>query len=449
MKTLYLDCFSGISGDMLIGALLDLGANQDQLIAELKKLNLDGYSINITKTQKNGIYGHDFDVQLDCGTKDCEVVNDHGEHHDHGNHHHHVEHHDHGDHHHHAEHSTHHFHNGHMHDGHQLSHHHSTPSRNLFDCIKIIEDSSLSTWVKTHAKLVFEEVAKAEAKVHNKTIDEIHFHEIGAIDSIIDIVGAFVAMEILHIEKVIASPLHDGSGFIECAHGKMPVPVPAVMQMLVGSNIPLIQENVQTELVTPTGMGIVKVIAAEFRDLPNMKIENVGYGMGKRNTGGFNALRAIIGEMDENRFDEDVLVMEANIDDQTGETLGYAMNQLLDNGALDVFFTPIYMKKNRPAVQLSVLCHPKQKDQLSHLILKETSTIGIRIYPCSRIVMNRSIQEVNTKFGKIQVKYVDLDGIQKQAPEFESCSKMAQEKKVPINEIYQAAYAALYQEKHE
>ncbi|WP_276520703.1 LarC family nickel insertion protein [Apilactobacillus ozensis] len=258
MRTLYLDAFSGISGDMFIGALLDLGIDKQAFIDKLSDLNVSGYSIDIKKIAQSSIYGMDFDVVLEHGQKDMGFV----EHH-HGSHHH---------------------------------HHHD--ARHLSEVNQIIDDSGLSDYVKTNAKQVFMYIASAEAKVHNLPIEEVHFHEVGALDSIIDIVGAFVALEMLNIDKVVASPLTDGSGFIKVAHGMMPVPVPAVMEMRVDSNIPINQNtDIKTELITPTGIGIVKTIVSDFASIPsNQNIIKVGYGFGKRKTEQLNALRAVLFE---------------------------------------------------------------------------------------------------------------------------------------------------------
>ncbi|WP_280527242.1 LarC family nickel insertion protein [Clostridium sp. BJN0001] len=254
MSTLYLDAFSGISGDMFIAAMLDIGADFKNLETELKKLNLSNYKLYYEKKSKNSIFGSDFDVILEHGEKDCGISEEH-------NHHHH--------------------------------HHHG---RNFADIKKLIEESTLSDFVKSHSISVFLEIAKAEAKVHNKTIDDVHFHEVGAIDSIIDIVGSFICLEELNIEKVISSPLTDGCGHINIAHGEMPVPVPAVMQMRVNSYIPVNQRlDIHTELITPTGLGIVKDIVSEFGSVKSdMEITNAGYGFGKRETGCFNALRVLL-----------------------------------------------------------------------------------------------------------------------------------------------------------
>lgn len=393
MKILYFDCFSGISGDMILGTLIDLGLDPAYLTDALKKLHLDGYSIVYSQKFTGGIVGSDVDVRLE-----------------------------------HPE-----FTDGH----HSEPHHH----RNLEDCQSIINKSSLSDWVKKHANRVFEEVARAEAHVHGKPVEKVHFHEVGAVDSIIDIVGAFVGFEKLGIEKIYASALHDGHGFINCAHGRMPVPVPAVAQMLASSqkNIPYEQDDVPTELITPTGMAIIKTIAAGFGLQPSMNVLKIGYGTGKRDTGGMNALRGMLGEQKEATEKDEIELLEANIDNQTGEMLGYVMNRLLNAGALDVFYTPIYMKKNRPAIKFSVLATPADEEKMVDLILAETATLGVRVSRCPRFIMKREILKVQTEYGVIHVKHAFRNEVDKWSPEFDDCAFLAQEHHVPLAEIYEEA----------
>lgn len=286
MRTLYLDAFSGISGDMFLGALLDLGLDFDQLKTELAKLHVDGYELTRERLAKSSIYGTSFDVQVEGG-KDHGFIE--GHHHDHDHADAEAHHHDHDD-------AAHEHHHDHAHaDGH---HHHHGAARHLTDIIALIDHSALSTGVKGHAKAIFTEIAQAEATVHHMPLSDVHFHEVGALDSIVDIVGCCVALDLMGIDQMISSPLTDGSGFINVAHGQMPVPVPAVMQMRVGSQVPIQQRlDIHTELVTPTGMGIVKTLVTEFGPLPeNATPVKVGYGFGKRETGGFNALRAILFE---------------------------------------------------------------------------------------------------------------------------------------------------------
>lgn len=267
MKVLYFDCFSGISGDMTLGALMDLGVDEQLFRKELDKLKLEGYKLLIGKSIKNGITGMDVNVIL---TNDEEDRHDNCQHEDNHNH-------------------------EHGHESHSHRHH----ARNLRDIETLIDEGAISQSVKDFSKKVFREIAAAEAKVHDKGIYEVHFHEVGAVDSIVDIVGTAICLELLGVDRVYASKLHDGQGFMKCQHGTIPVPVPAVMEMLSGSGIPLVQTDINTELVTPTGMGIIKCLSSGFGNMPQMSIDRVGYGMGKRETGGFNALRLVMGTVHE------------------------------------------------------------------------------------------------------------------------------------------------------
>jgi len=412
---------------MTLGALLDLGVDEKQFRNELAKLKLKGYRLKISRSTKNGIVGTDVDV----------VLTEEQEHHHHHSHHLHS-------HSHHEGHDHSHSHSSRGVDNH--SHHHAgeehTHGRNLKDIVELIESSDLKSKVKEFSKAVFYEIAKAEAKVHDKPLHEVHFHEVGAVDSIVDIVGVAVCLDLLGVNTVYSSPLYDGQGFINCQHGTIPVPVPAVMEMLADSNIPLIQTEVKTELVTPTGMGIIKCLAKGFGKMPAIKIIKAGYGMGKRDTGGFNALRVVLGEQASTHQHEDVILLETNIDDMSSELLGYTMEQLLEKGALDVFYTPIYMKKNRPAVLLSVLTDKKQEKSLVEILLKETTTLGIRRTIVSRYCMHRKIHEVETKLGKIRVKVAQQGDIKKAAAEYEDCAAIARNTGLPLRKVYEVAQEA-------
>ena len=396
MKVLYFDCFSGISGNMTLGALLDLEIDPEKFKSELKKLNLNGYDIEITQKKKNGIAGTYVDVIMN----NLETA--------HANH-------SHGD-----------------------KHKHKHSMRNFIDIEMIIDHSNLSSKVKEFSKKVFREIARAEAKVHGTDIENVHFHEVGAVDSIVDIVGTAICLEMLGAEKVFSSSLHDGQGFIECQHGTIPVPVPAVMEMLADSGIPLISEDVQTELVTPTGMGIIKSIASNFGKMPEMKIDRVGYGMGSRETGRLNALRVVMGILlEDNKVDDEIVVLETNIDDMSPEFLGFTAERLLENGALDVYYTPIYMKKNRPAYMLTVLSNRDCEEKLTDIILIETSTLGVRKSVGIRSCMNREIETVNTQLGEVRVKVAYKGEFKKAAPEYEDCKEIANRTGMPIREVYE------------
>jgi len=456
MKILYFDCFSGISGDMTIGALLDLGIDRDVFLKELSKLDLDGYRAEINTKIAMGISGTDFNVVLTDGD-DGECSSDHNAGHGHGHEHGHIHDHDHTDGHSHDHDHT----DGHMHANsedyaHYHEHSHSGAERNLPDIEHIFETSRLSGFVKAFSKRVFREIAEAEAKVHGKTVDEVHFHEVGAVDSIVDIAGTAICLELLGAEKVVSSVLHDGSGFIHCRHGIIPVPVPAVMEMLSGSGIPLVSEDVATELVTPTGMGLIKCMASEFGARPPMTVEKTGYGLGKRNTGRLNALRIIFGELYDDKScgndgidarnggaseqsdekitpvaevtiqNDEIAVLETNMDDVSGETLGYTMSKLMDAGALDAFYTPIYMKKNRPAYMLTVLAKPGTEDIFADIVFRETTTLGIRTRYVKRLCMDRKILNVSTPYGDARVKVASYGDMKKVSPEYEDCRKIAE-----------------------
>jgi len=434
MRILYFDCFSGISGDMTIGALLDLGIDRGLFLHELSKLGLEGYRIEITDKTVNGIKGTDVNVVLEDSAAEHEHGYERQHEHEHGygsttdhnhdhNHHNHEQNHSHD--------------HGHNYD-HEHVHVHSHGERGLAEIEQILDNSSLSDKVKAFSKKVFREIAAAEAKVHNKPIDEVHFHEVGAIDSIVDIAGTAICLELLGVEKVYCSELHDGKGFIECRHGLIPVPVPAVMEMLAGSGIPLVPEDVETELVTPTGMGLIKTLASGFGARPAMTVLKTGYGFGKRYTGKFNALRVILGETLEKHPEssDEVAVLETNIDDTTPEILGYTISRLMEAGALDAFFTPVFMKKNRPAYMLSVIATPEKEEQLVEIILKETTTLGIRRSCMKRYCMSREIVSVNTQYGTANVKIAAMGTIRKASPEYEDCRKIAEKAGIPLSKAF-------------
>ncbi len=425
-----------------MGALLDLGIDPQVFQAELAKLNLDGYELEITTKIVNGITGTDVSVILkdmhENGHESFGSIHDgpvHMDCDDHSQPHSHM--HDHT-----GEHAHEHTHT-HTHKdagpSTEPAHHHTHSERNLKDISLIIDQSSLSDRVKAFSKAVFLEIAAAEAKVHNQDINEVHFHEVGAVDSIVDIVGAAICIDLLGVEKVYSSELHDGKGTIVCRHGTIPVPVPAVVEMLSGSGIPLISENIGTELVTPTGMALIKHMAKHYGQMPPMLVEKAGYGMGKRETGRFNALRVVMGSMYEEKSpEEDIVVLETNIDDMSPEILGYASSRLFAAGALDVFYTPIYMKKGRPAFMLTVLAKAETEKNLADIVLMETSTLGIRRTTCKRYCMQREVVTVDTRYGSARVKIASMDGFRKASPEYEDCRKIAETEGIPLARVYEA-----------
>ena len=397
MKTLYFDCSSGISGNMTLGALLEIVGDENYLLEELKKLNVDGYKIEISKQVKNGITGTYVDVILE-------------------HEHHHQDH----------EHT-------HVHE-HEHEHHHHHEHRNLYDVNNIIDNSSLDENTKALAKRIFLRVAKAESKVHNKPLDEVHFHEVGAIDSIVDIVGTAILINKINPDKVIASVVNDGYGFIECAHGTMAVPVPATSEIFAASNVKFRQIDIDTELVTPTGAAIIAELAEDFTTLPAMVTEKIGWGTGSKDLKIPNVLKVYYGEIQEEN--QNFVVMETNVDDCSGEILGYTSEKLFANGALDVFYTPIFMKKNRPAYRLSVACRKEDMFKLQNIIFKETTTIGIRYRFESRTELGREFVEIDTKYGKIRAKKVTNNSETYVYPEYESMKKIAEENNIPLKELY-------------
>jgi len=395
MKVLYFDCSSGISGNMTLGALLELCDDSTFLERELNKLHVDGYHMHISKTKKNGITGTYVDVHLE---------------HDHHSHHHEHHHHD-----------------------HEHSHHHHE-HRNLFDVNKIIEDSDIDEKAKDLAKRIFMRVALAESKVHNETLENVHFHEVGAIDSIVDIVGTAILVTYLNPDKIYSSIVNDGYGFIECAHGTISVPVPATSEIFAASQAITRQINIDTELVTPTGAAIISELACEYGVQPPMNVKKIGWGCGSKELSIPNVLKVTMGEIKDDNHS--IMVMETNIDDCTSEILSYTMEKLLDNGALDVFFTPIYMKKNRPAYCLTVLCLKKNMDLLKEIIFQETTTIGIRYREENRMILKRSIVEKQTSLGNVHFKECYHNDKKYYYPEFEDLKILSSQTGLPLKEVY-------------
>ncbi len=402
MKTLYFDCSSGISGNMTLGALLEIVGDDNYLLNELKKLNIDGYRIEISKKVKNGITGKYVDVILEDDDHHHEHEHEHDHHHDHEHHYDHE--------------------------------HHHHEHRNLNDVNEIIDKSSIDDKSKDLAKRIFLRVAKAESKVHNKSLEEVHFHEVGAIDSIVDIVGTAILINKINPDKILSSIVNDGYGFIECAHGTMAVPVPATSEIFAASNVKFKQIDVDTELVTPTGAAIIAELAEEFTTLPAMVTEKIGWGAGFKDLKIPNVLKVYYGYME--KSNENFVVMETNVDDCSGEALAYTSEKLFENGALDVFYTPIFMKKGRPAYRLSVACRKENMFVLQNIMFKETTTIGIRYRFENRTELGRENIEIDTKYGKIKAKKVTNNGETYVYPEYESLKEIAQKNDIPLKELY-------------
>ncbi|ACI19512.1 nickel pincer cofactor biosynthesis protein LarC [Dictyoglomus thermophilum] len=375
MKALYFDCFSGISGDMILGALIDLGIDVEKWKTELNKIPVKGYKIEISKKQKNSIWGTDVNI----------IIDDHHSH------------------------------------------------RHLEDLLKIVDESGLSENIKTKAKNIFYKIAEAEAKIHNQPIDEVHFHEIGALDTIIDVLGSLILLEMLEVEEIYSSPLPLGSGFVNTAHGTIPVPAPATLEILRG--IPVYKDGREGELVTPTGAAIISTVANFVQELPPIRVDKIGYGCGKKDFSFPNLLRVYVGELVESTVKERNIVLETNIDDMNPQIFGYLVEKLFKEGALDVFLTPVYMKKGRPGILLSVIAPLVMEERLSEVIFRETTTLGIRKIYVDKKIMPREIKEIETKWGKVRIKVANINGIRKAYPEYEDCKSIAERENIPLKDV--------------
>ena len=452
-KALYIEAFSGISGNMLLGALIDLGADAAYIEAELKKMNLGEYELINTRADKCGINAAYFNVKIPGVTEAAEAEEAHlHEHHD-GHHCHHHAHGCEGEEHHHHHHEEHHCCHQHGHTAeeahehhcchtHEAGAHHHHEHRNFNDIKTIIENSDLSINIKDKAVNVFRMLGLAEAKVHGKSLEEVHFHEVGAVDTIIDIVGSCLALENLGIEKIYVSEIKTGYGFVQCAHGLMPVPAPATAELLAHGLL-YAKGNIERELATPTGAALMAALAEPSADMPKgFSAEKVGYGAGTRNLEIPNVLRATLGTVEEVESHA-LTVAECNIDDMSGEVWPYVQEKLMAAGALDAWITPIIMKKGRPAQMLSVLMHPQDLPVLEKIILTETTTLGMRYYDVARHCSERSFIEVTLPQGSVKVKFSQAGGqILNIAPEFEDCRKLAEASKMPLKKIMQMAAAA-------
>ena len=409
-KTLYLECYSGISGDMTVGALLDLGADQRLLEEQLRSLPVSGFEIEISRVKKSGLDACDFRVILDKEHEnhdhDNEYLYGHGHKHEHEHHHHHAHTHD------------------HIHRG-------------LPEIREIILHSGITERAKKTALAIFQVLAEAEAKAHGTSIDEVHFHEVGAVDSIVDIVAAAVCLDNLAVDEVIVPELYEGRGTVRCQHGIIPVPVPAVVHIAGEHGITLHMTDTEAELVTPTGAAIVAAVRTADRLPKRYKILRTGMGAGKRDYGRASILRGMLIEPDTEEAADFVYKLESNIDDCTGEALGYVMDRLFEAGARDVNYIPVYMKKNRPAYQLNVLCSEETVPRIEEIIFKETTTIGIRRVRMERTVMRREIRTLATSLGEAKVKVCRLGCSDIRVyPEYESAADISREKKLPYQDVW-------------
>lgn len=445
-KILYLECNSGISGDMTVGALLDLGASRERLKRGLESLKVDGYHLHFGRTKKCGIDAFDFDVHLEEGGEQGhghEHAHDHDHPHGHGQADENHQDHDHP----HGSHGV--CACGEDHDGHIHSHDHEHPHdhehahdhehphvhRNLHDIYEIIDRLDDREEVKALARKMFEIVAEAESKAHGLPIEEVHFHEVGAVDSIVDIVSTAILLDDLEIGKIIVSPLAEGRGYVRCQHGVMPVPVPATANIAAAHGLELHFTDNEGEMVTPTGAAIAAAIGSREELPAHYTIEKIGIGAGNKDFKQANILRAMILCPKEEK-PETLWKLETNIDDCTGEALGYTMEKLMDGGALDAYYTPIQMKKNRPAYELSVVCRESEREVLEEIIFRHTTTIGIRRYPLSRTVLDRRPVTVETAMGRAEAKICGRNGREFVYPEYESVKKLCESSSLSFQEAY-------------
>jgi len=383
----YFDCFSGISGDMTLGALIDLGVPLKYLDERLRSIRLKDFNVTATPVHRNGIKAMSVNVGI--------------------------------------------------HDDHT--------ARNFSDIRSLLENCPLSENIRSTSLQIFKKLAASEAHIHNCSIEEVHFHEVGGIDAIVDIVGTVICLDYLGIESVIASQIPLGKGFVTCSHGKLPVPAPATLDILKG--IPVYGTDIPYELVTPTGAAIIATLAKGFGAIPDMTLKGTGYGAGQRELEeGPNLLRIVTGVQTETATDslgetseDHIYILETCIDDMNPELFGYLMDRLFADGALDVYWIPVYMKKNRPGTMLQLLCHPAKKDNLIRRILSETTTLGVRYYESRRRLLWRDRFELKTIYGVIPVKRVkDPEGNIRIIPEFDVCEKIAREQTIPIRDVYDA-----------
>lgn len=441
MRIAYLECFSGISGDMFLGALLDAGVPSEVLTRTVESLGVDA-RLEISRVQRSGISAVKLDV-IAAGEKELpreefweKQAEQHGHAHSHSHEHAHGHSHEH-------EHSHEHSHE--HHHGHEYKHSHEHHHRGLKEIREIIGKASISETAKQKAIRIFEVLGAAEAKVHNTGIEKIHFHEVGAIDAIVDITCAAVGSEALGVDEIICSPLNVGGGTVKCAHGVFPIPAPATLELL--KNAPVYSGEIQKELVTPTGAAIVNVLAGRFANFPKMKPVKTGYGAGTRDFKNHpNVLRLTIGEtMEQEKSlvpEELISILEANVDDMTPQVFGYVMERALQEGALDVFGTSVQMKKNRPGMLLTVLCRPEDSPRLTRLIFAETTTLGVRMREEKRATLARRHLAVTTKWGEVRMKLANLNGnhgVTNYAPEYEDCRRIAEQERVPLKTVMQEA----------
>ncbi len=389
MKIAYFDCFAGISGDMVLGALVDAGLGLDSLQEELRTLQLKGFHLEAKKVQKSSITGTKVEVIID-----------------------------------------------------QPQHVH----RHLAHIMEIIKGSGLSAKAQKDCEAIFTRLAEAEAKVHGTSVEHVHFHEVGALDSIVDIVGSVIGLHQLEVGKIFSSPLHLGSGFVMAEHGKLPVPAPGTAELI--KEVPTYSTEVQGELTTPTGAAIITTLAGQFGVMPLMRIQKIGYGAGTKEFPSLpNLLRLMIGEADESLEEDTISILESNIDDMNPQFFEWLWEKLFAAGALDVYLTPIFMKKSRPATKLTVLCPPEKVNACNRIIFEETTTFGVRILQSMRKKLMREIKEIETRYGRVRIKVGKMgDQTTDLCPEYEDCKALARSLNLSLKEIYREAQRAAYEQ---
>ena len=397
MRTLYIDCGMGAAGDMLTAALLELIPDKEAFLHRMNHLGIPGVMVSAEKSVKCGITGTHFSVKVH-DTEENEHMHDHS--------------------------------HGHSH-GHSHSHSHSHTHGSMAEIRSIVSAMPIPTMVKLDIMSVYNEIAEAESAVHGVSVDQIHFHEVGSMDAVADITAVCLLMHELDVDRVVASPVHVGSGQVRCAHGILPVPAPATAHIL--KQVPIYGGSIRGELCTPTGAALLKHFVEKFGDMPVMAISGIGYGMGKKDFERANCVRVLLGET--TKQTDEILELNCNIDDMTGEAIGFALEQLMEHGALDAFTVPVGMKKSRPGVMLTVLCKEANKEEMVRLIFRHTTTLGIREKRCQRHILDRRMESVDTPYGKVHRKVSTGYGVQRTKYEYNDLARIAREQNISLFEV--------------
>ena len=406
MQTLYLECNMGAAGDMLMAALLELHPAPEDFLTRLRGLGLPNVTIEREPAEKCGIQGSHMKILVKGKEEESQDVG-HGHHHSHdGEEHHHTHHHSHDE-----------------EEHHHTHHHHSHTHTGMAEIEKLVSALELPEKVRQDVLQIYHSIAEAEGHAHGKPIEQIHFHEVGTMDAVTDIVGVCLLLHELAPDRIVASPVHTGSGQVRCAHGILPVPAPATAYLLQG--IPAYGGEIKGELCTPTGAALLKHFVLEFGPMPVMRLKKTGYGMGKKDFPVANCLRAMLGDTEDSL--DSIVELCCNLDDITPEQIGYATEELMKEGALDVYTTAIQMKKNRPGVLLTCMCKEKEKEKFLHLLFKHTTTLGIREYSCRRYGLTRVIREKETPYGTVRVKEASGYGVERGKIEYEDLARLARE----------------------